>query len=58
MWTLLYKFLFHYSVLLGATAKSVDDVPAGNLCAIVGIDKVLVKTGTITTFEHAHNMKV
>merc|ERR1712034_216471 len=34
------------------------DVPAGNICGLVGVDQFLVKTGTITTFKEAHNMKV
>lgn len=31
---------------------------AGNICGLVGVDQFLVKTGTITTFKDAHNMKV
>merc|ERR1712013_477810 len=31
---------------------------AGNICGLVGVDQFLVKTGTITTFKEAHNMKV
>merc|ERR1711988_91558 len=34
------------------------DVPAGNICGLVGVDQFLVKTGTLTTFKDAHNMKV
>lgn len=30
----------------------------GNICGLVGVDQFLVKTGTITTFKDAHNMKV
>merc|ERR1711962_41777 len=33
-------------------------VPGGNICGLVGVDQFLVKTGTITTFKEAHNMKV
>merc|ERR1711892_1643149 len=33
-------------------------VPAGNICGLVGVDQFLVKTGTITTFKEAPNMKV
>merc|ERR1711962_182047 len=33
-------------------------VPGGNICGLVGVDQFLVKTGTITTFKDAHNMKV
>lgn len=31
---------------------------AGNICGLVGVDQFLVKTGTITTYKDAHNMKV
>lgn len=31
---------------------------SGNICGLVGVDQFLVKTGTITTFKEAHNMKV
>lgn len=31
---------------------------SGNICGLVGVDQFLVKTGTITTFKDAHNMKV
>lgn len=30
----------------------------GNICGLVGVDQFLVKTGTISTFKDAHNMKV
>lgn len=30
----------------------------GNICGLVGVDQFLVKTGTITTYKDAHNMKV
>lgn len=29
-------------------------MPFGNIVGLVGVDQFLVKTGTITTFEHAH----
>ncbi|KAK3728249.1 hypothetical protein QZH41_019618 [Actinostola sp. cb2023] len=34
------------------------DVPCGNIVGLVGVDQYLVKTGTITTFEKAHNLKL
>ena len=40
------------------TAVSIDNVPCGNIVGLGGIDKFLQKTGTITTYEHAHNLKV
>merc|ERR1711963_894786 len=38
--------------------EAIEDVPAGNICGLVGVDQFLVKTGTITTFKEAHNLKV
>ena len=45
-------------LMMGKNVESVDEVPCGNICGLVGIDQFLVKTGTITTFKEAHNMKV
>merc|ERR1719259_181819 len=42
---------------MGRYIEAIDDVPAGNLVGLVGVDQYLVKTGCISTFEHAHNMK-
>ena len=44
--------------MMGKDGKSIDDVPCGNIVALVGIDQYLVKTGTITTYERAHNLRV
>jgi len=38
--------------------EPIEDVPCGNICGLVGVDQYLVKTGTITTFENAHNLRV
>merc|ERR1711993_7601 len=45
-------------LMMGRYTEPIEDVPCGNICGLVGVDQYLVKTGTITTFEHAHNMKV
>lgn len=45
-------------ILMGSKITSVGDVPCGNIVGIGGIDNFLVKSGTVTTFEKAHNMKV
>ncbi|EDW00586.1 eukaryotic translation elongation factor 2 [Drosophila grimshawi] len=45
-------------LMMGRTVEAIEDVPAGNICGLVGVDQFLVKTGTITTFKEAHNMKV
>merc|ERR1719311_901330 len=44
-------------LMMGRYIEAIDDVPAGNLVGLVGVDQYLVKTGCISTFEHAHNMK-
>ncbi len=44
--------------MMGRYVESIEDVPCGNIAGLVGVDQFLVKTGTITTFENAHNMKV
>ncbi|XP_076067333.1 eukaryotic translation elongation factor 2 [Oratosquilla oratoria] len=45
-------------LMMGRFVEAIEDVPAGNICGLVGVDQYLVKTGTITTFKDAHNMKV
>jgi len=45
-------------LMMGRNVESIEDVPSGNICGLVGVDQFLVKTGTITTFKDAHNMKV
>merc|ERR1712157_111355 len=44
-------------LMMGRYIEAIDDVPCGNLVGLVGVDQYLVKTGCISTFEHAHNMK-
>jgi len=45
-------------LMMGGKVEAIEDVPAGNICGLVGVDQFLVKTGTITTRKEAHNMKV
>lgn len=45
-------------LMMGRYVEPIEDVPCGNICGLVGVDQYLVKTGTITTYEGAHNMKV
>ncbi|KOB76948.1 Translation elongation factor 2 [Operophtera brumata] len=45
-------------LMMGRYVEAIEDVPSGNICGLVGVDQFLVKTGTITTFKNAHNMKV
>merc|ERR1712126_24892 len=44
-------------LMMGRYTEPIEDVPCGNICGLVGVDQFLVKTGTITSFENAHNMK-
>lgn len=45
-------------LMMGRSVEPIPEVPCGNICGLVGVDQYLVKTGTITTFDAAHNMKV
>ncbi|MGH0186815.1 UNVERIFIED_CONTAM: hypothetical protein FKN15_022611 [Acipenser sinensis] len=45
-------------LMMGRYVEPIEDVPCGNIVGLVGVDQYLVKTGTITTFEHAHNLRV
>jgi elongation factor 2 len=45
-------------LMMGRYTEAIENVPCGNICGLVGVDQFLVKTGTITTFDGAHNMKV
>merc|ERR1719348_869359 len=45
-------------LMMGRYTEAIEDVPCGNIVGLVGVDQYLVKTGTITTYEQAHNMRV
>ncbi|GME68878.1 unnamed protein product [[Candida] boidinii] len=45
-------------LMMGRSVEQIDDCPAGNIIGLVGIDQFLLKSGTLTTNEGAHNMKV
>ncbi|XP_031720021.1 elongation factor 2-like [Anarrhichthys ocellatus] len=45
-------------LMMGRYTEPIEDVPCGNIVGLVGVDQFLIKTGTITTYEQAHNMKV
>ncbi|KAI0003818.1 P-loop containing nucleoside triphosphate hydrolase protein [Russula compacta] len=45
-------------LMMGRYVEPIEDCPAGNIIGLVGIDQFLLKTGTLTTSETAHNMKV
>ena len=44
--------------MMGRYVEAIEDIPCGNVVGLVGVGQYLVKTGTITTYENAHNMKV
>jgi len=45
-------------LMMGKYTEPIEDVPAGNILGLVGIDQFLLKSGTLTTSETAHNLKV
>jgi len=45
-------------LMMGRYVEPIEDCPSGNIIGLVGIDQFLLKTGTLTTSETAHNMKV
>jgi elongation factor 2 len=44
-------------LMMGRYVEPVEDCPAGNIIGLTGVDQFLLKSGTITTSEVAHNMK-
>jgi elongation factor 2 len=45
-------------LMMGRYVEPVEDIPAGNTVGLVGVDQYLLKSGTITTHEEAHNIRV
>merc|ERR1712050_114244 len=43
-------------LMMGRTTEQIQDVPCGNTVGLAGVDQYLLKTGTLTTIEDAHNM--
>merc|ERR1711933_575677 len=44
-------------IMMGKYTEQVPDVPAGNTCALVGVDQYLLKSGTICTADDACSIK-
>jgi len=44
------------TLMMGRTTEQIADVPCGNTVALVGVDQYILKSGTITTIETAHNI--
>jgi len=45
-------------LMMGRYVEPIEDIPAGNTVGLVGVDQYLLKSGTITTSEAAHNIRV
>jgi elongation factor 2 len=45
-------------LMMGRNVQAIDDVPCGNTVGLVGIDTYLLKSGTISDNDNAHNIKV
>ncbi|KDN44384.1 P-loop containing nucleoside triphosphate hydrolase protein [Tilletiaria anomala UBC 951] len=45
-------------LMMGRYIEPIEDCPAGNILGLVGVDQFLLKNGTLTSSETAHNMKV
>jgi len=43
-------------LMMGRSTEQIADVPCGNTVALVGIDGYLLKSGTITSLDSAHNI--
>jgi elongation factor 2 len=52
------KQIQRVNLMMGRYVEAIESCPAGNICGLVGVDQFLVKTGTITSWEGAHNIKV
>jgi elongation factor 2 len=44
-------------IMMGKKVEDVIDVPCGNTCSLVGVDKCLLKQGTITTFAESATIR-
>ena len=45
-------------LIMGRYPDPIEDVPCGNIIGLVGVDQFVVKETTITTYTHAHSIKV
>merc|ERR1711972_702440 len=43
-------------LMMGRSQDAIQDVPCGSTVGLVGIDAFILKTGTLTTLEDAHNI--
>merc|ERR1711981_95177 len=52
------KSIQRVMLMMAGKTEAIDDVPCGNTVGIVGIDQYILKTGTISDHEEAHNIRV
>lgn len=45
-------------LMMGGKVEAVPDVPCGNTVGLVGVDQYILKQGTISTSDQAHNIRV
>jgi elongation factor 2 len=45
-------------IMMGRYVEQVPDIPCGNTCGLVGVDQYILKSGTISSSEVAHNFRV
>ena len=45
-------------IMMAGKVEAVPDVPCGNTVGLIGVDQYLLKQGTITTADDAHNIRV
>jgi elongation factor 2 len=50
------KSIHRTVIMIGRYTEQVADVPAGNMCALAGVDQYLLKSSTITTEEDAYSI--
>jgi len=52
---LLVKKIQRVVLMMGRYVEQLQDCPAGNILGLVGVDAYILKSGTITTYDYAHN---
>jgi elongation factor 2 len=52
------KSIQRTGLMMGRSVEPIEDCPAGNIVGLAGIGQFLLKSGTLTSSETAHNMRV
>ena len=45
-------------LMMGRYTEAIEDCPAGSICGLVGVDQYILKSGTLSTSDKAHPLKV